>query len=110
MFYETPHGAHVGDVSMSLIATCELCGANPLDYLTEPDRHASAADSTPAARMPWNYRETLASLASLPDAASQPSLTPCGPGKPAAQEFCTAAGRTAGGTRVTTVFPYRPRR
>jgi len=79
---------------MSLIATCELCGANPFDYLTEPDRHASAAASTPAARMPWNYRETLASLASLPDAASQPSLTPCGPGKPAAQEFCTAAGRT----------------
>jgi transposase len=70
LFYKTPHGAHVGDVFMSLIATCELCGVNPFDYLTELDRHASAAASTPAAWMPWNYRETLASLASLPDAAS----------------------------------------
>ena len=25
---------------MSLIHTCELCGANPFDYLTELDRHA----------------------------------------------------------------------
>ena len=70
LFYKTRHGAHVGDVFMSLIATCELCGANPFDYLTELDRHASAAASTPAAWMPWNYRETLASLASLPDTAS----------------------------------------
>jgi hypothetical protein len=70
LFYKTPRGAHVGDVFMSLIATCELCGANPFDYLTELDRHAGAAASNPAAWMPWNYRETLASLANLPDAAS----------------------------------------
>ena len=55
---------------MSLIATCELCGANPFDYLTELDRHASEAASNPAAWMPWNYREPLAGLASPPGAAS----------------------------------------
>jgi len=60
----------VGDIFMSLIATCELCGANPFDYLTELDRHASEAASTPAAWMPWTYRETLASLASSPGTAS----------------------------------------
>jgi transposase len=70
LFYKTPHGAHVGDMFMSLIATCELCGANPFDYLTELDRHADRAASNPAAWMPWNYRETLASLASLPGTAS----------------------------------------
>ena len=59
LFYKTPHGAHVGDVFMSLIATCELSGANPFDYLTELDRHASEAAAQPAAWMPWNYRETL---------------------------------------------------
>jgi transposase len=59
LFYKTPHGAHVGDMFMSLIATCELCGANPFDYLTELDRHASEAGTHPAAWMPWNYRETL---------------------------------------------------
>ena len=59
LFYKTPHGAHVGDMFMSLIATCELRGANPFDYLTEMDRHASEAATHPAAWMPWNYRETL---------------------------------------------------
>ena len=70
LFYKTPHGAHVGDMFMSLIATCELCGANPFDYLTELDRHASAAASNPAAWMPWNYRETLAGLATSPGTAN----------------------------------------
>jgi hypothetical protein len=70
LFYKTPHGAHVGDMFMSLIATSELCGANPFDYLTELDRHASEAATHPAAWMPWNYRETLAGLASLPGTAS----------------------------------------
>jgi transposase len=68
LFYKTPHGAHVGDIFMSLIATCELCRANPFDYLTELDRHASEAASNPAAWMPWNYRETLAGLAASPAA------------------------------------------
>ncbi len=70
LFYKTPHGAHVGDMFMSLIATCELCGANPFDYLAELDRHADSAAANPAAWMPWNYRATLAGLPSLPDIAS----------------------------------------
>jgi hypothetical protein len=59
LFYKTRHGAHVGDVFMSLIYTCELCGANPFDYLTELDRHAGEASSNPQNWMPWNYRLTL---------------------------------------------------
>jgi transposase len=59
LFYKTPHGAHVGDIFMSLIATCELCGANPFDYLTELDRHANQLGAAPQNWMPWNYRETL---------------------------------------------------
>jgi len=58
LFYKTPHGAHVGDVFMSLIHTCELCGANPFDYLTELDRHPGEARENPQNWMPWNYRET----------------------------------------------------
>ena len=30
-FYKTSHGAHMGDVFMSLIHTCELCGVSPFD-------------------------------------------------------------------------------
>jgi len=64
MFYKTEHGAHVGDLFMSLIYTCKLCGANAFDYLTELDRHASELSSCPQNWMPWNYRETQATLTS----------------------------------------------
>ena len=60
MFYKTENGAHVADVYMSLIYTCELCGANPFDYLTELQRHAQEVAAKPACWMPWNYRDTLA--------------------------------------------------
>jgi transposase len=55
LFYKTCNGAHVGDVFMSLIHTCQLCEANPLDYLTELQRHAKALPSNPSQWMPWNY-------------------------------------------------------
>ena len=48
---------------MSLIRTCELNGANPFHYLTELQRHAEELAACPAEWMPWNYRETLARLA-----------------------------------------------
>jgi transposase len=57
LFYKTCHGAHVGDVFMSLIYTCQLCGANAFDYLTELDRHAEELSANPQDWMPWNYRE-----------------------------------------------------
>jgi transposase len=60
LFYKTCRGAHVGDVFMSLIHTCELGGVNPFDYLTELERHASELSAQPQNWMPWNYRETLA--------------------------------------------------
>jgi hypothetical protein len=60
MFYKTENGAHVADVYMTLIYTCELCGANPFDYLTELQRHAAEVAANPASWLPWNYRDTLA--------------------------------------------------
>jgi transposase len=33
LFYRTLNGAQVGDLFMSLIHTCQLCGANSFDYL-----------------------------------------------------------------------------
>jgi transposase len=63
LFYRSPNGAMVGDLFMSLIHTCELNGANPLDYLTELQRRASELKSNPSEWMPWNYRETLTRLA-----------------------------------------------
>ena len=63
LFYKTLSGAHVGDLFMSLIHTCELAGANPFDYLTALSRHADVVAATPSAWMPWNYRDALAAAA-----------------------------------------------
>jgi transposase len=63
LFYKTCRGAHVGDVFMSLIHTCELGGINPFDYLTELERHAGELSANPQNWMPWKYRETLATAA-----------------------------------------------
>jgi hypothetical protein len=63
LFYRTLNGAQVADLFMSLIHTCQLCGANSFDYLVELQRHARELATNPAEWMPWNYRETLARLA-----------------------------------------------
>jgi transposase IS66 family protein len=60
LFYKTTNGARIGDLFMSLIHTCELCGANAFDYLTELQRHAADLARNPLEWLPWNYRETLA--------------------------------------------------
>jgi hypothetical protein len=60
LFYRTLNGAQVGDLFMSLIHTCQLCGANSFNYLTELQRHARELAANPAEWMPWNYGETLA--------------------------------------------------
>lgn len=63
LFFKTDRGAQVGDIHMSLIHTCELCDANPSDYLTALQQHATAVKAAPAAWLPWNYRDAIASLA-----------------------------------------------
>ena len=64
LFYKTCRGARIGDLFMSLIHTCQLCGASPFDYLTELERHAAELSANPEQWMPWNYRETLAAATS----------------------------------------------
>lgn len=63
LFYKTMNGAGVGDLFMSLIHTCELHGAHPFHYLSELLRHAEELQQKPSEWMPWNYRDTLARLA-----------------------------------------------
>ena len=63
LFYKTRNGARVGDIFMTLIHTAELCGANPLDYITQLQLHAEETRQNPANWMPWNYKSTMARLA-----------------------------------------------
>jgi transposase len=62
LFFKTTHGGHVGDVFISLIYTCELCGANPFDYLTELEPHADELATNPERWMPWSHHQTLNAL------------------------------------------------
>ena len=62
LFFKTLNGAHVGDIFMSLIHTCQLQGVDPFDYLTELQRHSDELAANPKEWMPWNYKETLKRL------------------------------------------------
>jgi transposase len=61
LFFKTLRVAWVGDLFMSLIATCKLMGVNPFDYLTSLLRHSHKILESPSQWMPWNYQHTLAS-------------------------------------------------
>ena len=59
LFYKTENGAHVGDIFMSLIYTCQLCGADPFDYLTQLYRRSPELSHSRHDWMPWNYLDSL---------------------------------------------------
>ena len=45
---------------MSLIDTCQLSQANPVDDLPQLQRHVEAVAACPQLWKPWNYRDALA--------------------------------------------------
>ena len=47
---------------MSVIQTCRLNAANPLDYFKALRDHAGAALKEPSAWLPWNYLKAQAAL------------------------------------------------
>jgi transposase len=63
LFYKIQNAAHVGDLLMSLIYTCQLCGANAFEYLTELHQHGEELSRSPQQWMPWNYRDRLEPVA-----------------------------------------------
>lgn len=63
LFYRSERGAEVGDIYMSLIFTCQSCGANPFNYLQALQKHATKVALAPQQWLPWNY------LAALPGGA-----------------------------------------
>lgn len=74
LFYKNAHGAYVGDVLTSLIETCRLAGANPLDYLRALMENRSAVFADPPAWLPWNYRDALPSPEKLPPLSDPPPI------------------------------------
>ena len=62
LFYATPHGARVGDIYTSLIATTVLHHGDPIRYLTALYKNDKAVAAAPANWLPWNYEQALACL------------------------------------------------
>jgi transposase len=60
LFYRNERGSAVGDLYMSLIETCRLCGADPFEYLTILQKHSRQVAERPEEWLPWNYRLALA--------------------------------------------------
>lgn len=59
LFFKTPAGAEVGDIYMSLIHTCGLCGVNPFEYLEALLHNVHEVCRDAACWLPWNYRQQL---------------------------------------------------
>ncbi len=82
LFFKTEHGAYIGDLFMSLIYTCELCGVNPFDYLTELHKHSEELFKNPTDWMPWNYPATLPAGTDEQCPVSLPEDAPVNPQNP----------------------------
>jgi transposase len=71
LFYKTPNGAHVGDLFMAIIHTCELNRVEAFDYLTVLQQHLDALQAAPGAWLPWTYWDTIRQLSpALPAAGA----------------------------------------
>ena len=62
LFYKTEYGAMIGGVLTSIIYTCVLSGANPLNYLIALQEHKNQIVKEPERWLPWNYQEAMATL------------------------------------------------
>jgi transposase len=59
MFHKTQHGATVGDVITSMIATASEAGVNVFDYFTSLQKNRVKVKANPENYLPWNYLEKI---------------------------------------------------
>lgn len=55
LFFFNLHGAFIGSMLMSIIATCLAAGVNAIEYLTELQKNREKVRMKPDLWMPWNY-------------------------------------------------------
>jgi len=77
--YKTQTGADVGDRHMSLIATANANGVEPVAYLTECLRNHEDLAKRPDHYLPWVYRDRLEELDGIPRAQTPLPSRPCPP-------------------------------
>jgi transposase len=74
--YKTQNGADVGDRHMSLIATANANGVEPVAYLTECLQNHEDLAKRPEHYLPWVYRDRLEEHDPLPRADAPPPSSP----------------------------------
>ena len=74
--YKTQNGADVGDRHMSLVATANANGVEPVAYLTECLRNHEDLKARPDHYLPWVYRERCAKPDRGPPAEVPPAPNP----------------------------------
>jgi hypothetical protein len=62
LFYQTVHGAAIGDILMSMTRTCAANKVDPVHYLTAVGTHTKRVREAPEEWLPWGYKQTLAAL------------------------------------------------
>ena len=60
MFRKTLHGATIGDIITSMIATASEAGINVFEYFTLLQKEKAKAKANPEQYLPWNYLDTIA--------------------------------------------------
>jgi transposase len=83
--YKTQNGADVGDRHMSLIATANANGVEPVAYLAECLRNHEDLARRPDHYLPWVYRDRLEEHDQLPRADAPPPSSPKPPTVPKVQ-------------------------
>ena len=63
LFYQTQNGADVGDILTRLLGTTVANGINAFDYLQVLQQNWIAVGRNTNQWLPWNYQETLQSMA-----------------------------------------------
>lgn len=56
LFFFNLHGAFIGSMLMSIIATCLAAGVNAIEYLTELQKNREKVRMKPDLWLPWNYK------------------------------------------------------
>ncbi len=72
------HGAHVGDLYMTLIHTAELNGVEPFRYLVALMRNADAVAKEPTAWLPRNYPRDNVTVPNIGTASNAEDLSTAG--------------------------------
>jgi len=59
MFHKTLHGATIGDIITSMIATAAESGVNVFEYFTVLQQNKEKVRANPGHFLPWNYLENI---------------------------------------------------